>query len=222
MQNGGSASVTTRTVLILDDDATPTGLDRQLKHFGYAVQRVTTPETMAAAAGEAAAVLARIVGTGPAAAAAIAALAPPSGAAPRATPLVVLCDDFELAPRLAAVRAGAAAYLARDADALALVDTLERLCGTAEEEPFRVMVVDDDPRISRYYRTVLETAGIEVLTVTEPLQALRGLSEFRPELVLMDLYMPDCEGRELAAAIRQEPAFDSMPMGLYTFCILLL
>ncbi|MGE4220793.1 MAG: diguanylate cyclase [Alphaproteobacteria bacterium] len=204
--------MTTRTVLILDDDTATGDLDRQLDQFGYAVRRVATPEAMTSANGDAAAVLVRIAGTGPAATAAIAAMAAPDAPGPQVPPLIVLCDDFDLAPRLAAVRAGAAAYLGRDADALALVDTLERLCGSAEEEPFRVMVVDDDPRISRYYRAVLETAGIEALTVTEPMQALRALSEFRPELVLMDLYMPDCAGRELAAAIRQEPAFDSIPI----------
>lgn len=210
-RNGGSPFVTTRTVLILDRDGAAADLDRQLAQFGYAVRRVTDPAALAET-GDAAAILARIAATGPTAVAAIAALGRPGPTGRRPIPLLVLCDDFDLAPRLAAVRAGAAAYLGRDADPLALIDTLERLCGAAEEEPFRVLVVDDDPRITVYYRAVLEAAGIEALTVTDPLQALRALSEFRPELVLMDLYMPDCEGRELAAAIRQEPAFDSIPI----------
>jgi len=128
------------------------------------------------------------------------------------TPLVFIADDASIDARIAAVRAGAAAYLTPPLNALALIDRLESLSGAGQAEPYRILIVDDDVVISKYYEAVLSRAGMTVLAVNEPLTVLRHLADFRPELILMDHYMPEVQGRELAAVIRQEAAFDSIPI----------
>jgi two-component system, OmpR family, KDP operon response regulator KdpE len=69
-------------------------------------------------------------------------------------------------------------------------------------EKSRVLVVDDEPQITRVLRTVLTSQGYQVQTATEGETALANFSEWRPELVITDLYMPHMDGVELCKRIR--------------------
>ena len=66
----------------------------------------------------------------------------------------------------------------------------------------RVLVVDDEPQITRVLRTVLSSQGYSVRTAAEGEAALSNFVEFRPELVITDLYMPHMDGIELCRRIR--------------------
>src|SRR3954463_15989065 len=72
---------------------------------------------------------------------------------------------------------------------------------TANEKS-RVLVVDDEPQITRVLRTVLTSQGYQVRTASEGESALANFTEFRPELVITDLYMPHMDGIELCRRIR--------------------
>src|SRR4026209_2093760 len=69
-------------------------------------------------------------------------------------------------------------------------------------EKSRVLVVDDEPQITRVLRTVLTSQGYQVRTASEGEAALTSFAEFRPELVITDLYMPHMDGVELCRRIR--------------------
>jgi two-component system, OmpR family, KDP operon response regulator KdpE len=73
---------------------------------------------------------------------------------------------------------------------------------TAAVERSRVLVVDDEPQITRVLRTVLTSQGYQVQTAAEGESALANFTEFRPELVITDLYMPHMDGLELCKRIR--------------------
>jgi two-component system, OmpR family, KDP operon response regulator KdpE len=76
-------------------------------------------------------------------------------------------------------------------------------------EKSKVLVVDDEPQITRVLRTVLSSQGYQVQTAAEGEAALSSFSEFRPELVITDLYMPHMDGVELCKRIR---AMSSVPI----------
>jgi len=69
-------------------------------------------------------------------------------------------------------------------------------------EKSKVLVVDDEPQITRVLRTVLSSQGYQVQTAAEGEAALSTFNEFRPELVITDLYMPHMDGVELCRRIR--------------------
>ena len=73
---------------------------------------------------------------------------------------------------------------------------------TTAVERSRVLVVDDEPQITRVLRTVLTSQGYQVQTAGEGEAALTSFSEWRPELVITDLYMPHMDGLELCRRIR--------------------
>src|SRR6266496_1272342 len=73
---------------------------------------------------------------------------------------------------------------------------------TTTTDKSRVLVVDDEPQITRVLRTVLSSQGYQVRTAAEGESALTNFTEWRPELVITDLYMPHMDGVELCRRIR--------------------
>jgi len=73
---------------------------------------------------------------------------------------------------------------------------------TPTSEKSRVLVVDDEPQITRVLRTVLTSHGYQVQTAGEGQAALSNFNEWHPELVITDLFMPRMDGLELCRRIR--------------------
>ncbi len=127
-------------------------------------------------------------------------------------PVVFVSAQTDLLSRLAAVRAGSSAYFVKPANPSALCATLHLLTTTEESEPSRIMIVEDDTYLSEMYATILKDAGMETTILNDPLKAMPVLTEFRPDLILMDMHMPGCNGMELAKSIRQMEEFISIPI----------
>lgn len=125
------------------------------------------------------------------------------------TQVVALAAEGGFHARLQALRLGATGFLQRPVAADALFSLLRAGAGS---EPIKVLLVDDDPIAARVTGRQLELAGMQVMTVEDPAQALDGLHDFQPDIAIVDLYMPVCSGTELAQIIRQIPSFDCLPI----------
>ncbi|MCW2531550.1 MAG: kdpE [Blastococcus sp.] len=66
----------------------------------------------------------------------------------------------------------------------------------------RVLVVDDDPQLSRALRITLRAAGYEVVNAADGRTALHEAAEEHPDLVILDLGLPDLDGTEVLAGLR--------------------
>jgi diguanylate cyclase (GGDEF)-like protein len=130
----------------------------------------------------------------------------------QARPLIVIASQGDLESRLRAARAGAAAYLVRPVAMVALVDKLDALTARTIEEPYRILIVEDEPIAANYCAEALRQAGMQVAVVTDPMQVMQPLTEFRPDMILMDMYMPGCNGLDLAAVIRQQEEYVGIPI----------
>jgi diguanylate cyclase (GGDEF)-like protein len=119
-------------------------------------------------------------------------------------------DDLEL--RLEAVRAGGAAYLTKPINSLELINQLDTFAVPQTQEPFRVLIIDDSATVLAYYATVLELAGMVVQTVENLDTVMKTLLAFNPDVILIDVYMPECSGIELAKVIRQIDGLLSVPI----------
>lgn len=125
---------------------------------------------------------------------------------------VALANDAELPRRLRAVRAGCDAFVPLPAKPEDVIARIGELIETERSNPYRIMIVEDDRSQTLFAESILRKAGMETLAITEGLSALDELDRFRPELILMDLYMPDVDGMELTALIREREAFISTPI----------
>jgi two-component system KDP operon response regulator KdpE len=77
----------------------------------------------------------------------------------------------------------------------------QRLQETAPEQR-RILVVDDEPQITRVMRTTLSSHGYAIHTAADGDEALEVMREWVPDLVITDLAMPNMEGLELCRRIR--------------------
>ena len=69
---------------------------------------------------------------------------------------------------------------------------------------YKVLLVEDDKNISSFIQTVLETNGYQVLTAERCRQGLLVFSSHVPDLVVLDLGLPDLDGEEFIRAARQD------------------
>lgn len=127
-------------------------------------------------------------------------------------PTIFLTARTDFSAKLAAARAGGDAFLSKPVDAPTLAGHIERLLREREQAPYRVLIVDDDESLAEHYRLVLAAGGMLAEKVCQPQDALPAMESLRPDLVLMDLHMPDCSGAELARIIRYDEAWLSVPI----------
>jgi two-component system, OmpR family, KDP operon response regulator KdpE len=71
---------------------------------------------------------------------------------------------------------------------------------------YTVLVVDDEPPILRFLRTSLTAAGHRVVTAGDATEALKAMDSEKPDMVILDLGLPDRSGFEVITAIRQHSA----------------
>ncbi|MDK2125974.1 GGDEF domain-containing response regulator [Parachitinimonas caeni] len=119
-------------------------------------------------------------------------------------------DDMQA--RLQAVRACGQGFFVKPLDMSAVATALDLLKAADPPTPQRILIVEDSKAMADYIGRILQDAGFDTRVLTQPLQVLGVLAEFSPDLILVDMYMPECSGVELAAVVRQQDAFVSVPI----------
>jgi diguanylate cyclase (GGDEF)-like protein len=119
-------------------------------------------------------------------------------------------NDFDT--RLNAVRAGGDAFFLHPVDVGRLIDKIDSITSKNSNDPYHILIVDDDPEQVSVHALILQKAGMITSVALDPRQVIKVLVEAKPEIILMDMYMPGCSGMELAAVIRQQEAFVSIPI----------
>lgn len=127
-------------------------------------------------------------------------------------PKIFISRKGDFLSRLLAVRAGGIAYFTKPIDISQLVDLLDLKTSHVPDEPFRVLIMEDDHYAAEHISLVLEEEGIQAKSLFEPHLIESILDEFRPDLILMDLYLNECSGLELTVIIRQQPKYMGIPI----------
>ena len=72
-------------------------------------------------------------------------------------------------------------------------------------EPYKVLVIDEDVAHSEYVSHLLQLSGIKTRVENDARKVLSAINEYHPEVVLLDIYMSEYNGIELASMIRLDP-----------------
>lgn len=117
-------------------------------------------------------------------------------------PVIVTSNQDTMLARLAALRAGAQHFLSKPVDTAKVIGLLDEIAGHKKTDPYRVLLVDDDSNLLELYDDVLTEEGILVHTLSEPLKTLDTVKSFSPDVVVLDLYMPEINGNEIVTMLR--------------------
>lgn len=128
------------------------------------------------------------------------------------TPVVVLSMRSDVESRLAAYRAGATSYLTKPVDSGEVLRVLAETVMQVPAQPYRVLLVDDDPVQLMVQSQFLKQAGMTVLATDNPLQVPEILENFAAEALVLDMYLPQCSGPELAAILRDDKRYTERPI----------
>jgi two-component system response regulator VicR len=80
----------------------------------------------------------------------------------------------------------------------------------------KIMVVDDEPDVVDLVKLVLESDGFSVVTAYSGKEALDRIDQEMPDLVLLDIMMPQMDGWEVYSRIRANPGTKDIPVAMLT------
>ncbi|MCQ4163664.1 response regulator [Tahibacter harae] len=124
---------------------------------------------------------------------------------------LVLAESADLARVLYAQRAGADAVIS-SRDPVTILARLEELLEQRRSLGYRVLVVEDDPAQAKFCESVLHHRGITTQVCASAAGVTQAVHSFHPDLVLLDFYLPDGNGIEVAQMIRAEPGCAFLPV----------
>jgi CheY-like chemotaxis protein len=109
---------------------------------------------------------------------------------------------------------GASDYLTKPIDRARLTQVLAKY--RCDRPPCPLMLVEDDSTTRQMMKQLLEKAGWEVVEAENGRVALEKLAQCQPELILLDLMMPELDGFEFVAELQQQEAWRSLPVIVLT------
>ncbi|WP_417518962.1 diguanylate cyclase domain-containing protein [Marinobacter sp.] len=128
-------------------------------------------------------------------------------------PVICFSEAHDINTRYRLASLGVDACLDGPQDVPALADRIEQLLAEGLTTlTGRVMIVDDDSELLEHYRLVLTSGGMEVRALSDPSRLLSELSEFRPDILLMDVQMGSYDGPVLARMLRFQAEWLSLPI----------
>ena len=128
-----------------------------------------------------------------------------------AIPTIVLSKVDSLNNRLAANRAGATSFLAKSITANTIWQTTSKLIAQ-NKDIASILIVDDDDIFLNTIRSILEPWGMKVTTLKSSLDFWQMLQLTQPDLVILDVEMPEIDGLELCQILRSDPNWQELPV----------
>lgn len=131
-------------------------------------------------------------------------------------PIIVFTGRDSLADRLAVSRLGAKQFLHKPATTEQIFRAISRVLPKTQALQAKVLIVDDDEAVLAHLSALLTPWGLEVITLTEPERFWEMLLATEPDLLILDLEMPQVNGLELCQVVRQDVQWGDLPILVVT------
>ena len=82
----------------------------------------------------------------------------------------------------------------------------------SSKKVYRILIVDDESDVTELLEYKLEQEGYRVATLNDPLACIAKVREFEPDLMLLDIMMPELSGIQLCRIIRADPSIKDIPI----------
>lgn len=126
--------------------------------------------------------------------------------------IIILSPETKFKDKVMILRSGADAIFEHPLDMQKIVSKLILLLERDKPQSLRILSVEDDPDQAVFIRSVLESAGYNVASLSDPKEFEDTIIRFDPHLILLDIILGDMNGFELAKFVRQHERFSTVPI----------
>jgi DNA-binding response OmpR family regulator/HPt (histidine-containing phosphotransfer) domain-containing protein len=127
-------------------------------------------------------------------------------------PVVIFTEHHDLTERLEVARLGGRAFLQKSTPPAQVLEVVHQVLLQADQSKAQVMVVDDDPALLAIVRSLLEPWALKVTTLAHPQQFWQVLEATSPDLLILDIEMPQISGIELCQIVRNDAQWSNLPI----------
>lgn len=131
-------------------------------------------------------------------------------------PVIVFSGRDSLADRLAVARLGAQQFLHKPATTAQIFQAINRVIAKPQSSEAKILMVDDDESMLALLSTLLTPWGLEITTLSQPQHFWKTLVATAPDLILLDLEMPQVNGLELCRIVRIDAQWGDLPILVVT------
>lgn len=127
-------------------------------------------------------------------------------------PVLVITNKQSLLDRVQIARLGGQGCLQKPVASALVLETVTNLLQRSRQATAKVMLVDDDPLILSAVSSLLQPWGLKVFTLENPLNFWETLEVTAPDLLVLDVEMPQISGIELCQVVRNDPRHCGLPV----------
>jgi DNA-binding response OmpR family regulator/HPt (histidine-containing phosphotransfer) domain-containing protein len=127
-------------------------------------------------------------------------------------PVVVLSGQGDLSQRVEVARLGANAFLQKPAMPSEVFQVVTQLLNPIEAIAAKLLIVDDDSVLLTRLQANLEPRGFQVTALADPTLFWQSLEVTCPDLLLLDVSMPEFNGIELCQVVKSDPHWSQLPV----------
>ncbi|MBF2046878.1 MAG: response regulator [Leptolyngbya sp. IPPAS B-1204] len=127
-------------------------------------------------------------------------------------PVLAWTEQDNLSDRLEVVRRGGHGFLHPSMPIAQGIEHIAQVLQPVHADEAEILVVDDDPVVLNTVRALLQPWGMQITTLDTPQQFWEVLNNVSPDLLILDVQMPDINGIELCQVIRADPQWSKLPV----------
>ena len=127
-------------------------------------------------------------------------------------PVVVFTAQESFADRVKVARMGGRGFLQKPVSPDQVWHAIAQVLQQSSTPEAKLLIVDDDLQLLDFLRTLLEPWGFNLILLNDPQQFWNTLEQFVPDLLILDVEMPDLSGIDLCQVVRNDPRWSDLPV----------
>lgn len=127
-------------------------------------------------------------------------------------PVLVFTDKADFANRVKVARLGGQIFLPKPLPTASVMAAVTQVLQRADIVEAKILVVDDDPQMLDVLRTLLAAWGFQLILVDNPQHFWSRLEQSHPDLLILDVEMPQVSGIELCQVVRNDLRWSELPV----------